>query len=692
MIWAKTDAGRTEMQARALVKERARRNLLLLIDGVKSEEMLLANLAGISAADFQELRKLEPDRAGGRRRDESGAAGARDGVRGDPADRCRCRSSAEALDYAQFTAALTQLISNQLGLRGFTLTLAVEKARRSRSCARSPSARRADPRAQGRGRRRRGAEHAVRRLTGGRWCAGARRESRLRHLGAMAPRIFLPEPLREDAAVALPAAAVQHVHVLRLQPGDALTLFNGDEDAEWPGTIAAAGRARVDVRLAARRAVERELAFEVTLAIGIPANERMDALVEKAGELGAAAIQPLVCDRSVLRLSGERAEARRRHWQAVAASASEQCGRARVPRCCRSCRSRHGSPQRDAAAAGTRIVLSLDPAAVPPTARSAVDPPRRRRAPPLRIVVLSGPEGGLAPAEEDAAAASGFVRSASARASCAPTRRRSRCSPGSASQRPTEMNRKPAACAPRPARRRPAPRAEPATRSKRNRRHSIGPFHIGMRRDSFSRIALGSFGSGLRIQRSSRPGARCRRASSARRGARRSRPARRGRVVGASLRRGAALPPTSMRSPYGGLTISVPGRSPGSVGAGRSSASPPWKSIACGDAGALGVAAREVDHAKRDVAGEDRHRGRCTRAGACAFRRCQSARRAASANGSSRSNAKRRNQPGRHAACDLRRLDRDRAGAAARVVQCAAVAPACRASRQRRASPRRASP
>ena len=68
----------------------------------------------------------------------------------------------------------------------------------------------------------------------------------------------------------------------------------------------------------------------MTLALGVPANERMDALVEKASELGAAAIQPLVCARSVVRLAGERAEARQRHWQAVAASASEQCGRARV--------------------------------------------------------------------------------------------------------------------------------------------------------------------------------------------------------------------------------------------------------------------------------------------------------------------------------------------------------------------------
>jgi 16S rRNA (uracil1498-N3)-methyltransferase len=121
--------------------------------------------------------------------------------------------------------------------------------------------------------------------------------------------------------------------VLRLQPGDTLALFNGEDDLEWPAEVVRMGRNAVDLRIAAAaREIERELAVAVTLAIGMPANERMDTLVEKATELGAAAIQPLVCARSVVRLAGERAEARQRHWQAVAASASEQCGRVRVPR------------------------------------------------------------------------------------------------------------------------------------------------------------------------------------------------------------------------------------------------------------------------------------------------------------------------------------------------------------------------
>jgi len=132
-IWAKTDAGRHEIQARALVKERARRNLLLVIDGTRSEESLLAGLAGIGPEDFRALAALqliEP---------VSALAGARDGASSRPAPLgpasapaplgpATAPPSAAPLDYAQFTAALTKIISSQLGLRGFTLTLAVEKA------------------------------------------------------------------------------------------------------------------------------------------------------------------------------------------------------------------------------------------------------------------------------------------------------------------------------------------------------------------------------------------------------------------------------------------------------------------------------------------------------------------------------------------------------------------------------------
>lgn len=127
MIWVKTDAGRAEMQTRALVKDRARRNLLLLIDGNKSEEMLLANLAGISAEDFQDLRKLDliAPAAGAV---TVGGSASRSAESARPPTPAPPPVAETPLDYSSFTAALTKLISSNLGLRGFTLTLAVDKA------------------------------------------------------------------------------------------------------------------------------------------------------------------------------------------------------------------------------------------------------------------------------------------------------------------------------------------------------------------------------------------------------------------------------------------------------------------------------------------------------------------------------------------------------------------------------------
>jgi len=139
VIWTKTDAGRTEIQARALVKERAQRTLLLLIDGLKSDETLLASLGGISAADFEALQVLgliapapsSSERPGGSSpgRAATGPAATLGGpTPTSPTPAPLPEAESAPLDYAQFTATLTRLISAELGLRGFVLTLAVEKA------------------------------------------------------------------------------------------------------------------------------------------------------------------------------------------------------------------------------------------------------------------------------------------------------------------------------------------------------------------------------------------------------------------------------------------------------------------------------------------------------------------------------------------------------------------------------------
>ena len=212
------------------------------------------------------------------------------------------------------------------------------------------------------------------------------------------PRFHCPIPLASGARVDLPAGAARHVQVLRLQPEDGITLFNG-AGGEFAATVTRMGRSDVEVEIGAHTAIEREASREVHLAIGMPANERMDWLVEKATELGVASLQPLLAERSVLRLKGERADKKRAHWQGIAVAACEQCGRNRVPEV------REVITLNDwlhTPAIGARLLLSLQ-AGSQPLAQAVTAVPHGP------VTFLSGPEGGLSPAEEAAALARGLL-------------------------------------------------------------------------------------------------------------------------------------------------------------------------------------------------------------------------------------------------------------------------------------------
>ncbi len=207
------------------------------------------------------------------------------------------------------------------------------------------------------------------------------------------------------AALSLPEGTARHVQVLRLQPGHEITLFNG-QGGEWDATITRMGRSDVEVTLGAHRPDEREAGRAVQLALGMPANERMDWLVEKATELGAASLQPLHTSRSVLRLAGERAEKKQKHWQSVAVAACEQCGGNRVPPVAPVqdiAAWLKALPPADPQAPALRCLLSLAPGSVPLASALGTLP---SLAP---VCILSGPEGGLSPAEEALATAHGFV-------------------------------------------------------------------------------------------------------------------------------------------------------------------------------------------------------------------------------------------------------------------------------------------
>lgn len=145
------------------------------------------------------------------------------------------------------------------------------------------------------------------------------------------PRIYTPQPLTAGATVTLCESAANHVaRVLRMKTGDPLILFNGKGGA-FQGHLEAVAKKQVTVQV--DQALETAVESPLTLALGqaLSRGERMDYAIQKATELGVAEITPLFTERCEVKLNAERQDKRTRHWQQVAISACEQCGRNRVP-------------------------------------------------------------------------------------------------------------------------------------------------------------------------------------------------------------------------------------------------------------------------------------------------------------------------------------------------------------------------
>ena len=222
----------------------------------------------------------------------------------------------------------------------------------------------------------------------------------------MSARFYADIALVPGQSVTLPEQTARHVQVLRLQPGGHITLFNGrgDAEGEFDATVERMGRSDVDVTIGAFTATARESSRAIHLVVGMPANDRMDWLIEKATELGATSIQPVMSERSVLRLKAERADKKVVHWRGIAIASSEQCGRNRVPLIHDVATLSDWLKKAAALPAepGTRLLLSLRDGSRPLAEAVAALPPDSA------LTFLNGPEGGLSPAEEAAAIACGF--------------------------------------------------------------------------------------------------------------------------------------------------------------------------------------------------------------------------------------------------------------------------------------------
>ena len=210
-------------------------------------------------------------------------------------------------------------------------------------------------------------------------------------------RVFVDQPLAPGARVTLPESAGAHlVRVLRLREGEACVLFNGDGH-DYDATLVSATKRGVDAEISAARAIDNESPLRVVLLQGIARGEKMDLILQKATELGVAAIAPVFADRTEVRLDGERLDKRMAHWRSVVTSACEQSGRARIPELL---------PARGLAEAAATLDAG--------TLKLTLDPQGEHRfetlAKPAGAVVIGiGPEGGWSQKDRDLLAQHGFT-------------------------------------------------------------------------------------------------------------------------------------------------------------------------------------------------------------------------------------------------------------------------------------------
>jgi len=208
-------------------------------------------------------------------------------------------------------------------------------------------------------------------------------------------RLYFSGDIADHGECHVVAGQAHHViHVLRLQAGAPLTLFDG-RGIEYSALIKRIDKGGLTLTITERRKVSRESPLITVLAQGISSGERMDYTVQKCVELGVTAIQPLMTQRSVVRLTGERAEKRITHWQSVAAAACEQCGRNLLPKILpvQALTQWLSTP-----VMGTRYLLSPHAS----TRLRDLEPPQRP------VTLLVGPEGGWNKGEAEAARAQGF--------------------------------------------------------------------------------------------------------------------------------------------------------------------------------------------------------------------------------------------------------------------------------------------
>lgn len=209
----------------------------------------------------------------------------------------------------------------------------------------------------------------------------------------MGLRIYTDQVLSLGAACVVEGQAAHHVAVvLRRHPGDAITLFNGDGFA-YQGRLIECSKRRIVVQIEQVDQPACESSVALHLYQGLSKGDRMDWVMQKTVELGVASITPMQTARGVVRLDSARQAKKQAHWQAVVASAAEQCGRCVLPT--------------------LRPLCPLSALDLPSGAIGLVCDPEARQSvailPPSQAYhLVIGPEGGLTEAERQGLLAKGY--------------------------------------------------------------------------------------------------------------------------------------------------------------------------------------------------------------------------------------------------------------------------------------------
>lgn len=209
------------------------------------------------------------------------------------------------------------------------------------------------------------------------------------------PRFYVDFALIPDSVVELPDNVVRHLNVLRVKNTEEIVLFNGNGKA-YPALPEVLEKRRASVRILREEATDNESPLNITLVQAVSAAERMDFTLQKSVELGVAEIRPVISERCVVRLSGERAEKRVARWQEIVVSACEQSGRNIVPKVLPL--TTYAQALQQLSQETTKLLMSLNRA----QKLSDVRPQSGK------VVFMVGPEGGWTEKEEQQAFDAGF--------------------------------------------------------------------------------------------------------------------------------------------------------------------------------------------------------------------------------------------------------------------------------------------